>query len=180
MRTIIAIAFAFLGQLCFGQSTDVKFETDRALGGIVDYNPSLIHFIFDQDEIDMMMQDPIQNDAAQTAVQSAAKRLDIPQKSSSIEPFSQAPVKQLSDSGHEHGELALSAPNFVRGYIILANNHTQVFRSYELYEKSGMLLGKGPLARKKTIRVPWEAQGEINLMLHGLSGSQSFQFMAAP
>ena len=146
----------------------------------MDYNPSLIYFIFDQDEIDMMMQDPIQNDAASTAVQSAAKRLDIPQKSSSIKPFSQAPVQRLSDSGEEQAELALNAPNFVRGYIILANSHTKAFRSYELYEQSGMLLGKGPLARKKTIRVPWEAEGEINLMLHGVSGSQSFQFMAAP
>lgn len=179
MRIAIIIAFTLVSQFCIGQNTNVKIETDRALGGIVDYNPSLIHFIFDQDEIDMMIQNQVNNEA-NTAVQSAAKRLDIPKKSQSVKPFSKAPVRQLADSDDHKDELALNAPNFVRGYIILANSHTKAFRSYELYEQSGMLIGKGPLARKKTIRVPWEAEGEINLMLHGVAGSQTFQFMAAP
>ena len=123
--------------------------------------------------------DPRQNDAANTAVQKAAKRLDIPTKTS-LKPFSMASVRRIEENDQIGDKLAMIAPNLIRGYIILGKSHTQVFRSYELYEQSGALLGKGPLNRRKTIRVPWEIDGKINLLLHGISGSQSFQFLTAP
>ena len=178
MRWILILLTFFLANVSFAQkSTLSPQELNRALGGVVDYDASLIHFFFDADELELMLANPQQSAASKTPVQYAVKGLDLPSKS--VKPFSNAPVTPLEIESNDN-HLALSSPNYVRGYILLKNDHTRNFRSYELYEQDGALLGKGTLARKKSIRVPWDAEGTINLMLLGGSGTQSFQFMTAP
>lgn len=168
-----------LGHSAFAQNSSLpSAQLHKALGGVVDYDASLTNFFFDSDELEMMLADPTQTATTNSAVQNAAKRIDIPKKKVNW-PFGNAPITTLKKSGSPD-ELAYDSPNYVRGYIILGNDHTENFRSYELYEQNGALLGRGPLYHKKTIRVPWEARGEVSLMLHGTAGSQSFQFITAP
>lgn len=178
MRFILIISALLIAQISIAQKATLSpQELNRALGGVADYDPNLIHFFFDADELELMLADPQQTGGSSSPVQSAAKGLDLPRKS--VKPFANAPVTPLEVESNDD-QLALSSPNYVRGYILLKNDHTKTFRSYELYEQDGELLGKGTLARKKSIRVPWDAEGTINLMLHGGSGTQSFQFMTAP
>lgn len=178
MRSILIISALLIAQISLAQKATLSpQELNRALGGVADYDPNLVHFFFDADELELMLADPQQNGGSSTPVQNAAKGLDLPKKT--VKPFAKAPVTPLEINANDD-ELAMSSPNYVRGYIILKNDHTRAFRSYELYEQDGELLGKGTLARKKSIRVPWDAEGTINLMLHGGSGTQSFQFMTAP
>lgn len=178
MRSILIILSLFVAHISFAQKTTLSpQELNRALGGAADYDPSLMHFFFDADELELMLANPQQNAGSIAPVQNAAKGLDLPIKL--VKPFAKAPVTPLEIESNAD-ELASISPNYVRGYILLKNDHTRNFRSYELYEQDGALLGKGTLARKKSIRVPWDAEGTINLMLYGGSGTQSFQFMTAP
>lgn len=192
-RFHIIVMFA----ICFGgtaiaQDFDPFWGDQRALGGAVDYNPSLMSLLFDEEEIELMIKDQQRNSAP--AVQNAAKRgsgnlnsqaipkaltttLKKPEKAVAKPgtELMKEPVKELAVEPEKEPEVA--TPNYVRGYIILANEHRNNFRSYELYEDNGMLLGSGPLYNRKSIRVPWSVDGEIGLMLHATNGiTRSFRF----
>ncbi|MFT5054239.1 MAG: hypothetical protein ACI97X_001264, partial [Oceanospirillaceae bacterium] len=70
-----------LGHSAFAQTSSLpSAQLHKALGGIVDYDASLTNFFFDSDELEMMLADPTQTATTNSAVQNAAKRIDIPKK----------------------------------------------------------------------------------------------------
>ena len=44
MRIIVLITIFMYCQTCFGQVSDAGMQTGSALGGVADYDPSLLHF----------------------------------------------------------------------------------------------------------------------------------------
>lgn len=63
---LLMVAFSFAQK-----TTPSSRGSNIALGGIADYDPSLIHFLFDTDELELMLADPQQNGTSNTAVRNA-------------------------------------------------------------------------------------------------------------
>jgi hypothetical protein len=178
LRYFLLISFLTITHLAKAQKENLILkEINTAMGGIADYDPDLMKIFFDSDELEIMLADLKQRANSGASKQNTEKSINLPTKRS--RPFSKAPAKQLTVRP-ESEILAYASPNYIRGYILLKKSHIHNFRSYELYEQSGELLGKGKLTRRKTIRVPWRVKGMVKLILDGSAGTQSFQFMASP
>jgi hypothetical protein len=178
LRYFLLILFFTITHLAQAQKENLILkDLNTAMGGIADYDPDLMKVFFDSDELEIMLADLQQRANSGAPIQKTEKNINLPSKST--RPFSLATAKQLTFRPKSE-RLAYASPNYVRGYILLKKGHIHNFHSYELYEQSGELLGKGKLARKKTIRVPWRVEGMVKLLLNGGAGTQSFQFMTSP
>ena len=130
MRFLPAIVALITFQSYVQGIDDSKLREEPALGGIADYDPLLFMMFFEADEVEAIIADPKNEEYPVRADISVKRRF-------SGSGMAQVKLNPPKPKKEKDVLASVQSPNYVRGYILLGNNHRNGFSSYDLYYEDG-------------------------------------------